>query len=114
MAKIEIVNEKTIRISVDLEDAVRMVNEAARDVVAYARDIVTMYEKMPAFDFTSFCFYAYDSAQLFEYVLGMDPRGYHSFSLTAPDAFFYTLYGGMAALYGTANPVAQVEQSAST
>lgn len=62
LANIKIVNEKTIQISVNLEDAVRMVNEAARDVSTYARDIVTIYEKMPAFDYTSFCFYAYDSA----------------------------------------------------
>lgn len=102
MANVEIVNEKAIHISVNLEDAVRMVNEAARDVSAYARDVVTIYEKMPAFDYINFCFYAYDSAQLFEYMLGMDPRNYNSFTLNAPDTFFYALYGGMAALYDAA------------
>lgn len=109
MANIEIVNEKTIRISVDLQDAVRMVNEAAKDVSTYAKDVVTIYEKMPAFDYTSFCFYAYDSARLFEFALGIDPRKYNSFSLNAPDAFFYTLYGGMAALYGDAKAVSSRE-----
>lgn len=109
MANIETVNEKTIRITVDLEDAVRIVDEAARDVSAYAKDIVTIYEKMPAFDYTSFCFYAYDSAQLFEFMLGMNPRNYNSFSLNAPDAFFYALYGGMAALYGAAKEIALVQ-----
>jgi len=113
LANIEIVNDKTIRISVDLEDAVHMINEAASNVSMYARDILTIFEKMPAFDYTSFCFYAYDSARLFEWMLGMDPRSYTSFSLDAPDAFFYTLYGGMAALYGTAASVAQAEQAAS-
>lgn len=90
-----------------------MVNEAARDVPTYAQDIVTIYEKMPAFDFTSYCFYAYDSARLFEFVLGMDPRNYNSFSLNAPDAFFYALYGGMAALYEGAKQAAPAEQAAS-
>lgn len=99
MAAIEVVDHKTIRIAVELEDAQRMVSEAAHNVPAYAHDIVTIFEKMPAFDYTSFCFYAYDSARLFEFVLGMNPREYTSFSLTAPDAFFYTLYGGMTALY---------------
>jgi hypothetical protein len=32
-------------------------------------------------------------------MLGMDPKQYTSFSLDAPDAFFYALYGGMAGLY---------------
>ena len=102
MAQINVVNESTIRISVTLEDAKRMVQEAARDVKRYASDIVTIYEKMPFFDYTSFCFYAYDSAKLFEWVLGTDPREYCSFSLDAPDSFFYTLYGGVAALYEAA------------
>lgn len=102
MANVEIVNSKAIRISVDLEDAMWMVNEAAKNVPVYAHDIVTIYEKMPAFDYTSFCFYAYDSARLFEHVLGMNPRNYNSFTLNAPDAFFYALYGGMAALYSAA------------
>lgn len=102
MAKIDIVNDKTIRISVDLVDAVKMIDKAAQDIPMYSSDIVTIYEKMPAFDYTNFCFYAYDSAKLFEFALGMDPRNYNSFSLDAPDAFFYTLYGGMAALYSAA------------
>ena len=102
MAQINVVNESTIRISVTLEDATRMVQEAARDTSYYASDIVTIYEKMPFFDYTSFCFYAYDSAKLFEWVLGTDPREYRSFSLDAPDSFFYALYGGVASLYGAA------------
>lgn len=102
MATIDIIDEKTIRIGVQLEDAVKMVEEAARDVPKYASDIVTIFEKMPAFDYTSFCFYAYDSAKLFEYMLGINPRNYNSFSLDAPDSFFYALYGGMAALYDDA------------
>ena len=102
MASIEVVNDQKIQISVDLQDAVRMVQEAAEDVPTYAKDIVTIYEKMPVFDYTSFCFYAYDSFKLFEFMLGMSPRKYRSFSLNAPDAFFYGLYGGMATLYESA------------
>jgi hypothetical protein len=105
MAQIEIVNATTIRISVGLEDAVKMVEEAAKDVWSYAHDIVTIYEKMPAFDYTSFCFYAYDSARLFEWRLGIDPRQYLSFSLDAPDSFFFALYGGMGALYREAKRI---------
>jgi hypothetical protein len=99
MANVDIVDEKTIRIQVSLEDAVTMVQTAALHLDEYAREIVTIYEKMPEFQFTFFCFYAYDSARLFERMLGIDPKEYTSFSLDAPDAFFYALYGGMAALY---------------
>lgn len=102
LADIEYVNEKTIRIAVSVADSVRMVKEASQHIPLYAKDIVTICEKMPAFDYTSFCFYAYDSAQLFEWMLGMNPRNYTSFSLNAPDGFFYTLYGGMNALYDAA------------
>ena len=101
MAEIDVINESTIKIKVQLDDAVRMVNEATRNVASYAHDIVTIYEKMPAFDYTSFCFYAYNSAKLFEFALETNPKEYTSFSLDAPDSFFYTLYGGMTALYET-------------
>ncbi len=99
MPNIEIVDEKTIKIGVQLEDAMAMVREAARDVAGYANDITVIYEKMPEFDYTYFCFYAYNSAALFEWMLKIDPKQYTSFSLDAPDSFFYALYGGMAALY---------------
>lgn len=99
MAKITVVDEKTIKIAVDLDDALTMIREAEQHVEKYARDIVTIYEKMPEFQFVHFCFYAYDSAALFEQMLGIDPKQYLSFTLDAPDGFFYTLYGGMAALY---------------
>jgi hypothetical protein len=99
MPSIEFVDDKTVKIRVQLEDALSMIREAASDVAGYAHDIVTIYEKMPEFDFTYFCFYAYDSYKLFERMLGMDPKRYTSFSLDAPDSFFYALYGGMAALY---------------
>ena len=110
MADIHIVNERAIRISVGLADAVRIVQHAADDVARYARDIVTIFDKMPAFDYTSFCFYAYDTASLFEWLLDMDPRQYLSFSLDAPDAFFYALYGGMASLYDVAKACLAREQ----
>ena len=94
--------ESALRITVALDDALSMIRDAASDVATYAHDITTIYEKMPAFDYTNFCFYAYNSAKLFERVIGMDPRDYRSFSLNAPDEFFYTLYGGMAGLYSQA------------
>ncbi|MBR8661209.1 MULTISPECIES: hypothetical protein [Bacillales] len=99
MATVTVVDEKTLRIAVDLEDALAMIREAERNVERYAKDITTIYEKMPEFHFVHFCFYAYDSSALFEHMLGVDPKQYLSFSLDAPDSFFYTLYGGMAALY---------------
>jgi hypothetical protein len=99
MTQVETLSPTALRIHVTVEDAVEMVAQAARDVETYAHDIITIYEKMPLFDFVHFCFYAYGSAQLFERQIGIDPRQYQSFSLDAPDAFFYTLYGGMAALY---------------
>lgn len=99
MAAIDIIDDKTIRIKVTLEDAVAMVREASRDIDGYASEIITIYEKMPEFQYIFFCFYAYGSARLFENMLRMDPKEYLSFSLEAPDAFFYSLYGGMAGLY---------------
>ncbi|PZD95589.1 hypothetical protein DNH61_13765 [Paenibacillus sambharensis] len=99
MAQVTVVDDRTIRIKVGLEDAVAMVGEAARSPKDYARDIITIYEKMPEFEYTYFCFYAYGSAALFEWLLEVDPKVYTSFSLDAPDSFFYALYGGMAGLY---------------
>jgi hypothetical protein len=106
MAKVNIIDERTIRIQVSLEDAVSMVREASRDLADYASEIVTIYEKMPQFEYTHFCFYAYDSARLFEHMLEMDPKIYTSFSLDAPDSFFFALYGGMAGLYEEARKLA--------
>jgi hypothetical protein len=105
MANVTIIDPKTIRIKVDVEDAIDMVKEASRSVVDYADEIVTIYEKMPEFQFVHFCFYAYDSARLFEGMLKTDPKQYTSFSLDAPDSFFYALYGGMAGLYDEAKQV---------
>lgn len=99
MAKIDYIDENTIKIHVTLEDAISMVQEAARNLDQYASDIITIYEKMPKFQYTYFCFYAYDSSQLFEQILEADPKEYTSFSLDAPDSFFYALFGGMAGLY---------------
>jgi len=102
MAKVDIIDDKTIKIQVTMEDAISMVQEASRQLDEYASEVVTIYEKMPEFQYTYFCFYAYDSARLFERMLGIDPKEYNSFSLDAPDAFFYSLYGGMAGLYASA------------
>lgn len=99
MAIIKQVDDTTLEIEVTLNDALAMVQEAAQNVEHYAEEIVTIYEKMPQFDYTYFCFYAYDSAALFEKMLGIDPKQFLSFSLNAPDSFFYSLYGGMAGLY---------------
>jgi len=98
MSEIQIIDEKTIQITVTLEDALTMVAEASRDVAKYAEEIIKIYQKMPEFEYTFFCFYAYDTAVLFEYMLGIDPKNYTSFSLDAPDSFFYALFGGMAGL----------------
>ncbi|WP_145322311.1 hypothetical protein [Paenibacillus xylanexedens] len=99
MAHVEIIDDTTLRITLRLEDATTMVQIAQREQAEYAQEIITIYDKMPVFEYTHFCFYAYDSARLFERVLGMDPKAYLSFSLDAPESFFYALYGGMAALY---------------
>lgn len=111
MAKVDIVDDKTIRIQVTMEDAISMVQEASRHLGEYASEVVTIYEKMPEFQYTYFCFYAYDSARLFERMLGVDPKEYTSFSLDAPDAFFYSLYGGMAGLYAAAKQSAGASEA---
>ncbi|WP_027084651.1 hypothetical protein [Cohnella panacarvi] len=111
MAKVDIVDDRTIAIQVTLEDAISMVQEASRQLDEYASEVVTIYEKMPEFHYTYFCFYAYDSARLFECMLGVDPKAYTSFSLDAPDAFFYSLYGGMAGLYASAKRIASENDS---
>lgn len=102
MAKVDIIDEKTIKITVTMEDAISMVQEASQNIEEYASEIAMIYEKMPEFQYTYFCFYAYDTARLFEKMLGIDPKEYTSFSLDAPDSFFYSLYGGMAGLYAEA------------
>lgn len=105
MARVEVIDGNRLSIHLDVQDAVEMAQEAARDLARYAQDVVTIYEKMPYFGFVNFCFYAYDTARLFERQLGVDPKAYTSFVLDAPDAFFYTLYGGMAALVEQAKEV---------
>jgi len=105
MAKVEIIDEKTIKIKVTVEDAISMVQEAAHHLDEYASEVITIFNKMPEFDYTYFCFYAYDSAKLFEKMLSIDPKKYLSFSLDAPDGFFYALYGGMGSLYEQAQKV---------
>ncbi|MCM3634585.1 MULTISPECIES: hypothetical protein [Paenibacillus] len=102
MAAVEIIDEKTIKIKVTVDDAITMVKEAAHHLDEYASEIITIYNKMPEFDYTYFCFYAYNSAKLFEKMLSIDPKEYLSFSLDAPDGFFYALYGGMCGLYDQA------------
>lgn len=100
MANVTVLDERSIKIEVTVQDAVTMIQEASRHLDDYAAEIVTMYEKMPEFQYTHFCFYAYDTARLFEKMLGdTDPKQYLSFQLDAPDAFFYSLYGGVAGLY---------------
>ncbi|WP_340386634.1 hypothetical protein [Paenibacillus sp. FSL E2-0151] len=113
MAHVEIIDDTTLRITLLLEDATTMVQLAQREQAEYAQEIITIYEKMPVFEYTHFCFYAYDSARLFERVLGMDPKAYLSFSLEAPESFFYALYGGMAALYESSLQLVQQADVAS-
>ncbi|MCP1421585.1 MULTISPECIES: hypothetical protein [Paenibacillus] len=113
MAHVEIIDDTTLRITLRLEDATTMVQLAQREQAEYAQEIITIYEKMPVFEYTHFCFYAYDSAKLFERVLGMDPKAYLSFSLDAPESFFYALYGGMAALYESSLQLVQQADVAS-
>lgn len=114
MAQVDIIDDQTLRITLGLDDAVTMVQLAGREQAKYTEDIITIYEKMPGFAFTHFCFYAYDSASLFEHMLGMDPKQYMSFSLDAPDSFFHALYGGMAALYESAKELAGPEPGRET
>ncbi len=107
MATAAVPEAKKLVITATIQDAAEMIAEAKSDIPFYAHDIVTIYERMPEFEYTYFCFYAYDSAKLFEHMLKpVDPKSFLSFSLTAPDAFFYTLYGGMCALYEQAKPYA--------
>lgn len=113
MAHVEIIDDTTLRITLLLEDATTMVQLAQREQAEYAQEIITIYEKMPVFEYTHFCFYAYDSARLFERVLGMDPKAYLSFFLEAPESFFYALYGGMAALYESSLQLVQQADVAS-
>lgn len=113
MAHVEIIDDTTLRITLRLEDATTMVQLAQREQAEYAQEIITIYEKMPVFEYTHFCFYAYDSARLFERLLGMDPKAYLSFSLDAPESFFYALYGGMAALYESSLQLVQQADVAS-
>lgn len=100
MAKVNIIDEQTVNIELTLEDAVSMVQKATNNIDVYAKEIITIFEQMPKFNYVYYCFYAFDdSAKLFEAMLEIDPKNYYSFSVNAPDAFFHCLYGGMASLY---------------
>ncbi|MGR6544435.1 hypothetical protein [Paenibacillus tundrae] len=114
MPQVDIINDTTLRITLRLEDATTMIQMAQQNQAEYAQEIITIYEKMPVFEYTHFCFYAYDSARLFERLLGMDPKAYLSFSLDAPESFFYALYGGMAALYESSQHLLQQANVAGT
>ncbi|MEY8746291.1 hypothetical protein AB9M62_44600 [Bacillales bacterium AN1005] len=114
MPQVDIINDTTLRITLRLEDATTMIQMAQQNQAEYAQEIITIYEKMPVFEYTHFCFYAYDSARLFERLLGMDPKAYLSFSLDAPESFFYALYGGMAALYESSQYLLQQTNVAGT
>ncbi|WP_338539964.1 hypothetical protein [Paenibacillus tundrae] len=114
MPQVDIINDTTLRITLRLEDATTMIQMAQQNQAEYAQEIITIYEKMPVFEYTHFCFYAYDSARLFERLLGMDPKAYLSFSLDAPESFFYALYGGMAALYESSQHLLQQAHVAGT
>ncbi|MGO4268600.1 hypothetical protein AB4Z22_01950 [Paenibacillus sp. TAF58] len=111
MAEVEVINPTTLRITATLEDALAMINEASEHLEEYAEDIITICDKMPEFDYTYFCFYAYDTAALFERMLGIDPKKFLSFSMNAPDAFFYALYGGMKGLYSLAHTIIQKKEA---
>lgn len=99
MPSVHVIDETTLKLELTLADALTMIEYAAGNINQYASEIITIYEKMPEFDYTYYCFYAYGEATLFETMLGIDPKQYLSFSLEAPDTFFYTLFGGMAGLY---------------
>ncbi|MDQ0169726.1 hypothetical protein [Paenibacillus tundrae] len=114
MPQVDIINDTTLRITLRLEDATTMIQMAQQNQAEYAQEIITIYEKMSVFEYTHFCFYAYDSARLFERLLGMDPKAYLSFSLDAPESFFYALYGGMAALYESSQYLLQQTNVAGT
>ena len=114
MPQVDIINDTTLRITLRLEDATTMIQMAQQNQAEYAQEIITIYEKMPIFEYTHFCFYAYDSARLFERLLGMDPKAYLSFSLDAPESFFYALYGGMAALYESSQQLLEQANVAGT
>lgn len=114
MPQVDIINDTTLRITLRLEDATTMIQMAQQNQAEYAQEIITIYEKMPVFEYTHFCFYAYDSARLFERLLGMDPKAYLSFSLDAPESFFYALYGGMAALYESSQQLLEQANVAGT
>lgn len=114
MPQVDIINDTTLRITLRLEDATTMIQMAQQNQAEYSQEIITIYEKMPVFEYTHFCFYAYDSARLFERLLDMDPKAYLSFSLDAPESFFYALYGGMAALYESSQQLLEQANVAGT
>ncbi|KXH78807.1 hypothetical protein [Sporosarcina sp. HYO08] len=110
MAKVHIIDEKTLKIELSISDAISMVQEAAKDIRKYAKEIMAIYDAMPIFQYTHFCFYAFNNcAGLFEKMLSVDPKRYKSFSLDAPDSFFYSLYGGLAGLYEQAEKYITME-----
>ena len=92
MAKVNIIDEKTVTIELTIEDAVSMVQKARKNMSKYANEIITTFEQMPKFNYIFYCFYAFgNSAKLFETMLEIDPKNYNSFSVNAPDSFYHCL-----------------------
>lgn len=82
-----------------LDDLHTIAQEAVKNIDLYKEEIAMIYEKMPKFDYTYFCFYAYSTYKLLENALGFNCDEVGHFRLKAADSFFYAFYGMIATLY---------------
>ncbi|TQS76369.1 hypothetical protein DX933_01815 [Ornithinibacillus gellani] len=92
-------------LEVDLSDLQPLIEEANRNMDLYKDEIAVIHEKMPKFDYTYFCFYAYSTYRLLEATFQFDTAEVGHFRLIAPDSFYYAFYGMIETLHAqqTAN-----------
>ncbi len=98
MANVHIENNELL-LEASLEDIEAIVKEAVKNIDQYKDEISVIYDKMPKFEYTYFCFYAYSTYRLLEKALHFSCEEVGHFRLTAPEEFYYAFFGVISTLY---------------
>ncbi len=94
-----VIEKNELILEVTLDDLHVIAKEAVKNIDLYKEEIAVIFEKMPKFDYTYFCFYAYSTYKLLEAALQFDCDDVKHFRLKAPEPFYYAFYGMIATLY---------------
>jgi hypothetical protein len=98
MANIKVEKNELI-LEIGLDDLKTIIDEATANIDLYKDEIAVIYQKMPGFDFTYFCFYAYSTYRLLEKAFHFSADEVGHFRLKAPESFYYAFYGMIATLH---------------